>query len=428
MLLRLGVFGATVVFIAAAADRYALTPGERQLNVNSFEYVWKTVRDKHWDPKLGGLNWQAVHDELLPKVEKAGTMDKAREVMMSMLERLKQTHFNIVAADVYKEVESPGSRDGNPGIDVRVIDSKAVVSSVDPDSPAARRGIKPGWQILRVDSKDVLPGIRKIQGGFAKSTLLDIMLARSITSRLYGKIGKAVTIDLLDEKDQSVGLELDRAKPRGVMAQLGYLPPMYFWVEGRKIKPDVGYVRFDMFFEPETLIKTIEEMVKSCGDCSGFVIDLRGNPGGIGGLAMGVAGWFIDKPDQVLGTMYMRDTNVKFAVNPRIDAFRGPLAILVDGCSGSTSEIFAGGMKDLKRARIFGARTAGAALPSVFEKLPNNDGFQYAIANYVSQGGKPLEGNGVIPDEEVPLTRQALLAGRDPALDTAVTWIEKQKK
>jgi len=428
MLLRLGVFGATVVFIAAAADRYALTPGERQLNVNSFEYVWKTVRDKHWDPKLGGLNWQAVHDELLPKVEKAGTMDKAREVMTSMLERLKQTHFNIVAADVYKEVESPGSRDGNPGIDVRVIDSKAVVSSVDPDSPAARRGIKPGWQILRVDSKDVLPGIRKIQGGFAKSTLLDIMLARSITSRLYGKIGKAVTIDLLDEKDQSVGLELDRAKPRGVMAQLGYLPPMYFWVEGRKIKPDVGYVRFDMFFEPETLIKTIEEMVKSCGDCSGFVIDLRGNPGGIGGLAMGVAGWFIDKPDQVLGTMYMRDTNVKFAVNPRIDAFRGPLAILVDGCSGSTSEIFAGGMKDLKRARIFGARTAGAALPSVFEKLPNNDGFQYAIANYVSQGGKPLEGNGVIPDEEVPLTRQALLAGRDPALDTAVTWIEKQKK
>ena len=427
MLLRLGAFGAALVFIAAAADRYALTPGERQLNVNAFEYIWKTVRDKHWDPKLGGLNWQAVHDELLPKVEKAGNMDKAREVMMAMLERLKQTHFNIVPADVYKEMDSPGSRDGNPGIDVRVIESKAIISSVDPDSPAARRGIKPGWQIIRVDGKDVLPAIRKIQEGFSKSTLLDIMLTRSVTSRLYGKVGKAVTIDLLDEKDQSVGLELDRAKPRGIMAQLGYLPPMYFWVEGRKIKPNIGYVRFDMFFEPEALIKTVEEMVKSCGDCGGFIIDLRGNPGGIGGLAMGVAGWFIDKPDQVLGTMTMRDNSIKFAVFPRVDAFRGPLAILVDGCSGSTSEIFAGGMKDLKRARIFGTRTAGAALPSVFEKLPNNDGFQYAIANYVSQGGKPLEGNGVTPDEQTPLTRQALLAGQDPTLDAAVTWIEKQK-
>jgi carboxyl-terminal processing protease len=427
MFLRLGVLGAAAVFIAAAADRYALTPGERQLNVNSFEYVWKTVRDKHWDPKLGGLNWQAVHDEMLPKVEKAGTMDKAREAIGSMLERLKQTHFNIVPADVYREMESPGAREGSPGIDVRVLENKAIVFSVDPESPAARRGIKPGWQILRVDGKDVLPGIRKIQQGFAKSTLLDIMLTRSVTSRLGGKVGKAVTIDLLDEKDQSVGLELDRAKPRGTLATLGYLPPMYFWVEGRKIRPQISYDRFNIFFEPETVINTVEEMVKSCGDCSGFIIDLRGNPGGIGGLAMGVAGWFIDKPDQQLGTMYMRDNSIKFAVFPRIDAFRGPLAILVDGCSESTSEILAGGMKDLKRARVFGTPTAGAALPSVFEKLPNNDGFQYAVANYVSQGGKPLEGIGVIPDEEVRITRQQLLAGQDPPLDAAVTWIEKQK-
>src|SRR5262249_1643083 len=159
-------------------------------------------------------------------------------------------------------------------------------SSVDADSPAGRRGIKPGWQILRVDGKDVLPGIRKIQEGFGKSTLLDLMLSRSVTSRLAGGVGKAVTIDLLDQTDQRGGLELDRAGRRGAVAQLGLLPPMYFWVEGRKIKPNIGYVRFNLFFEPETLTKKIEEMVKACQDCAGFVIDLRGNPGGIGGLAM----------------------------------------------------------------------------------------------------------------------------------------------
>ena len=144
-------------------------------------------------------------------------------------------------------------------------------------------------------------------------------------------------------------------------------------------------------------------------------------------MAMGMAGWFLDKPDQLLGTLTMRDTILKFVVNPRAYTFSGPLAILVDGASASTSEILAGGLKDLGRARIFGTRTAAAALPSVFEMLPNGDGFQYAIANYISEGGKPLEALGVTPDVEAPLTREALLAGKDPALDAAIAWIKNQK-
>jgi len=47
-------------------------------------------------------------------------------------------------------------------------------------------------------------------------------------------------------------------------------------------------------------------------------------------------------------------------------------------------------MQDLGRARIFSTRTAGAALPAAFTRLPNGDGFQYIMANYISEGGKPL--------------------------------------
>jgi carboxyl-terminal processing protease len=122
--------------------------------------------------------------------------------------------------------------------------------------------------------------------------------------------------------------------------------------------------------------------------------------------------------------MFRRTAKFKFAVYPQAAPFGGPLAILVDGCSASTSEIFAGGMQDLKRARVFGMRTAGAALPSMFERLPNGDGFQYAIANYISEGGKQLEGTGVIPDEVAGPSRRALLDGRDPALERALAWIE----
>jgi carboxyl-terminal processing protease len=110
-----------------------------------------------------------------------------------------------------------------------------------------------------------------------------------------------------------------------------------------------------------------------------------------------------------------------------LPTYRGAVAILVDGCSASTSEILAEGMKDLGRARVFGTRTAGAALPSAIDKLPNGDGFQHAVADYISEGGKSLEGAGVIPDVEVKLTQEALLAGRDPVLEAAIEWIHSRK-
>jgi len=145
-------------------------------------------------------------------------------------------------------------------------------------------------------------------------------------------------------------------------------------------------------------------------------------------MAMGMAGWFVDSADRPLGSMYTRETTLRFVVNPRANIYAGPLGVLVDAASASTSEVLAEGLKDLGRARVFGTKTAGAALPSLFEKLPNGDGFQFAIANYVSEGGKTLEGVGVIPDMEVELTREALLAGRDPVLDAAMKWIGGQKK
>jgi carboxyl-terminal processing protease len=170
-----------------------------------------------------------------------------------------------------------------------------------------------------------------------------------------------------------------------------------------------------------------EGIVKNCTSCAGLIIDLRGNPGGIGGMAMGMAGFLVDQPNQRLGIMQTRDVTLNFVINPRPVVFNGPVAVLIDACSASTAEIFAGGLKDLGRARVFGTRSAAAALPSVIERLPNGDGFQYAMANYISAGGKALEGNGVEPDVEVKLTRAELLAGRDSVVDAALDWIRTKK-
>src|SRR5438093_5435258 len=77
-----------------------------QLDLDSFEQVWTTIRDKHWEKMPGGLDWQAIHDEFRPKAEAAETREAARAVMTEMLARLKQTHFGIIPGSVYEALES----------------------------------------------------------------------------------------------------------------------------------------------------------------------------------------------------------------------------------------------------------------------------------------------------------------------------------
>jgi len=422
---------------ALVASAQELTPAERKASIDSFEKVWTTVRDKHWDPKYNGVDWQAVHDELRPKVETAKDKAAVREVLNDMVGRLRQTHFGIFPAEVYHDLDSKAmakesgdanSDEAHPGIDVRVLEGHAIVTEVEPGSPAATKGVKTGWEIKRVGETEIEPVLARISKQFGDSTLLDLRLERAVESRLQGKTGSTVQVDFLDGANRKVTFDLQRVKPRGKAVQVFNLPVMYFWSEWRKTPANIGCVRFNIFMEPELLAGTMSEAMKGCRECKGFIIDVRGNPGGLGALAMTVAGYFVEKSGLQLGTMYLRGPTLKFFINPRLEPFRGPVAILVDGNSASTAEILAGGMKDIGRARIFGTRTAGAALPSVIDRLPNGDGFQYAIANYISEGGNPLEGIGVIPDEVVRPTRGQLLDGLDPVMDAATHWIGKQVK
>ncbi len=429
-MIRAGVLALAVLAVTSLgfpqSAAVELTAKQRQLNIDSFEHVWVTVRDKHWQTKPGGLDWQAVHDELRPAIEKAGSMEAARAVMNDMLGRLHQTHFDIIPSDLYSDVDGSNARgEITTGIDVRVAGSEALVTSVEADSSAAREGVQPGWQVLKIGTTDLDPVLSKLNETYAQSTLRDIVLQRAVLSRLQGKPGESTSVEFLDATNQRVTKTLTHGNPKGALTQFGYLYPMHVRLDSAKVGGgNIGYVKFNIFLDPSRVMNLFGEAVQSCKKCDGFVIDLRGNPGGIGVMAMGMAGWFIDQPDQRLGTLYMRDATLKFVVNPRAYTFSGPLAILVDGCSASTSEILAEGLKDLGRARIFGTRTAAAALPSVFEMLPNGDGFQYAVANYISEGGKPLEGLGVTPDVEAPLSRKALLNREDPALDQAIRWIK----
>jgi carboxyl-terminal processing protease len=108
--------------------------------------------------------------------------------------------------------------------------------------------------------------------------------------------------------------------------------------------------------------------------------------------------------------------------NP-VTPYSGPVAILVDGLSVSTSEFFAGGMQAIGRARVFGQQTAGQALPATLLKLPTGDVLMYVVADFTAPDGSRIEGRGVIPDEPIELERTSLLAGRDAVYDAAMAWL-----
>ena len=420
---------AGAVSCAADSKEATLTDEQRALNVESFDYVWATIRDKHYDADLLGLDWDAVRDELRPRVETASTMNEARQAMDEMIERLGQSHFNVIPDEVYEAIGEPqGALGGVTGIDVRVLEGQALVTTVAEGSPAADVGIQPGWKIVRIGERDVREMLEKIEGEFEGKSWKAGTMSGAVAARLRGAVGEEVAVTFIDQDDQEIEMKIGLIEERGNKSQFGHLPPVHVWADSSTVDGDIGYITFNMWLDPMTVMPVVNDAMASFvkAGVEGVIIDIRGNGGGLPGMAMGVAGWLVEEKNKYLGTMKMRDTELKIVVNPRPNAFAGPVAVLIDELSGSCSEIFSGGMQDIGRARIVGRSSMGAALPSAVEMLPNGDGFQYAFANYTSADGEVLEGIGVIPDIEVVPTREALLAGRDPVMEAAITWIRSQ--
>jgi len=422
-------FGAAAAPTDEAISRVpSLSEAQRRLNLEAFDAVWETVRDTHWDPEAVGESWLSARDALRPRVASASSMTEARRVLQDLVDRLGQSHFAILSADLYGDLApEAGGGDGTTGIDIRILEQRATVVSVAPGSPADRAGVRPGWIVHSAGGRELAPIIERASSGEEGPATHPLLLTMALRLRLQGEVGSTTRPVLVDGKDRRLELELELDEPRGARVQLGYLPPMHVWFEHRKATEGVGLIAFNAFLDPGALMPRFGEAMRSSMQADGLVIDLRGNPGGIGAMAMGMAGWLVERSGQRLGSMTTREGTLDFAVFPRPETYGGPLAILVDDLTASTAEILAGGLQDLGRARVFGTPTAGMALPSRVELLPNGDAFQYAFASYVSALGRPLEGRGVVPDEVVAPTRARLLEGADPALEAALTWIRKHE-
>lgn len=422
----------------APAAPVPVSPGEA---VTVFDSAWSRIDRTYYDSTFGGLDWDAVRAELRPVAREAGTVDSLRSVLESMISRVGESHFAIIPAEAADALDpdslTGGSGEpGDVGIEIRILGEALVVSHVTAGSAAERAGVRPGWVVEAVDGRPAAELLDVLDRLGDERRLAEARVAWAAQALLAGKVGDTLDARFRDGEDREVERSLVPAPRAGTPVRFGNLPTLYAELQHRRLPVDggcAGLIRFNVWMTP--ILEPFEDAFQALRDCEGIVLDIRGNPGGVAGMVMALSGYFMEERE-ALGRMKTRRGELNLVSMPRrvtpagdpMRPFDGPLAILVDGMSMSTSEIFAGGLQGVDRARVFGEVTGGQALPALMVRLPNRDVLMYVFADFVGPDGNRIEGRGVEPDQAVPLTRSDLLLGVDPPLEAALRWIERQER
>ena len=431
---------ACAVPAASASASLAGTPVTDPLV--TFDTAWTIIARTHWDTTYNGVNWRALRDTLRPKAAAARTTGELRSVLGDMVGSLKQSHFSIIPREVSDatsggggSANSSGDPNGTIGATLRYIDGTVMVTQVPVSSAAAKANVRTGWILEAVNGCPLSTRLSRIPRNTdpRRAALTAYSVA---TQMLAGPAGDTVHASFRDGDGKARDVSIVREPEAGELAKFGNLPPIPSALSFERVKHDgktIGIIRFNIWMP--ALSRHFDAAMDSLRNSDAIILDVRGNFGGVAGMANGIAGHFLDSA-KTIGTMKQRGAALKFVANPRrvdtrnqsVTPFAGPLALVVDELSISTTEVFAGGMQALGRARVFGTQTAGQALPSVPERLPNGDILYHAIADFLSPTGKQLEGAGVTPDVVTPVTRRALLGGKDPAREAALSWAVQAAK
>lgn len=386
----------------------------------TFEQVWRIVLEKHFDPTLGCQDWPARRLEFGKRLADAKDAAAAYAIMNGLLGTLKQSHFKVVAP----RGASPAPEASGPArapIHVRVLGAEVVV--VDAAVGGVKSGVPRGAVIVAIDGRPVAEIVAEAQGAALREGEVAFQTSLAVESALHGQVGATRKITFKDpgKADAETTREVGCVLPGGELVTIGNLHDIPTVVSHR-IMPGtkVGHLAFNYWMLPmvERVGAAMAEL--RAQGMTALVLDLRGNPGGVGAMSIPVARMLLTKPGS-LGKLQFRDFAQEFNVAGNLDAFTGAVVVLVDEGTASTSEIFAVGLRDLGRVQIYGGRpSAGAALPSLIEVLTGGAMLQYVVGDYHSSRGTVAEGDGVRPDVLVPESRADFVAGRDPVLLAAV--------
>jgi carboxyl-terminal processing protease len=403
-------------------------PADINVWIASYDTVWQTVNEHHYDPAFGGLDWNEIHDRYSELVAKVTDDDEFIKIVNKMLTELKLSHYAVFHMKKIAAAGSPLFSEGSIGLDIRLLDSKAVVTSVTPDFPAADAGLKIGYVLESIDGTPVEQIIAEVESraipiSGERKRLSDI--DDHICGRLYGDAGTEISITFMDEANIVHEVTMLRKQRTGKTIIDESLPPFYVDFKAKKLDDNIGYVNFNVFAPP--VDERFSEVIDSMADMSGLIIDIRGNPGGMHEVGEAIVSKLLQK-ETLFSVFKYRDRTDEVVVKPEGKTYDGPVVVMIDVMNASASERFSGCIQSIGRAVVIGERSSGSVGPSDVKKLPNGASFMYLIAQSLTPDGTVLEGHGVIPDIIVSLDRQALLDSNDTQLERAVEYIRNVER
>jgi carboxyl-terminal processing protease len=378
-----------------------------QERIEIFEDVWKTINEQYYDPSFHGVNWQEVHDRYRPRIEAVKDDTGFYSLFEVMLAELRDAHT------VFSHPRSPADNSfqptGSVGISLVEAEGKTVISEVEPDSDAARAGVKPGMILRTVNGRAVEELYVEIRSQFAGSSTEQAMKNVMHGAILYGGfLGASRTfgIEGFDGKIFQVPITHFGARPSETPT-----------LSARRLASGYGYIKFDGWKPP--VDQQFKAELAKLMDTPGLIVDLRGNGGGQTDVLLNISSIFFRKGVSFGGFKKRGGAVEEIFTHESEQAYLGAIAILVDEASASASEVFTASMQENARARIIGRQTCGCVLNQWSKKEKGGGTLRWSARVYSSPKGLILEGTGVVPDETVALTISNLRQGRDVALEAA---------
>ena len=289
------------------------------------------------------------------------------------------------------------------GIGVRVAkpepNGPPVVKDVFRSSPAAAAGLRSGDRIVGVGDRQVaqLP------------------------------IGEVVDL-IRGPQNSEVVLQIERSSaPAPLTLRVTRRPVTAPEAEGEVLEGTIGYIR--LFGFGSTAAERVGSLLLEQGrqGAKAWILDLRGNPGGNLETAGKVAGYFMEP--RPIGIAVDRDGQRQpiLAEQRPLRLTSGvPLAVLIDGESGSASEVLAASFKEYQLATLIGQKTAGSVGIAVSRSLSDGSEVLITVSKLVTPSGGQIDKLGVQPDESVTLAARDLESGRDPQRERAVQVLRQR--
>ena len=314
---------------------------------------------------------ETINKEYFKQINEGEVIDGAINGMLQSLD----PYSSYMSPKTFKSMNTETKGEfGGLGIEVTMEAGLVKVISPIDDTPADRAGIKSGDYIIKLDNKQV------------KGLTLD-----EAVNTMRGKSGTPITLTIRRmDVDEPIIVKIVREtiKTKSVVSE---------------IKENIGYLRLRSFNEKsgDELIDKIREIGRSKPSLTGYILDLRNNPGGLLSQAIKISDAFLDS-GEIVSTKGRDPKDIKVYNSKKGDEINGkPLIVLINKGSASASEIVAGALKDHKRAIVIGEKSFGKGSVQSIMPLSNGGGLRLTTAKYYLPSGETIEEIGVQPDIKV---------------------------